>query len=321
MFAEILQLDTRSTMRESALTRLRQAITIGLEVTDAELATACAAGNIDPQHLGTRGDLSAIEVVTALLKGKAQAATVAPDLDSLGSMAVLEIAMDLIQRARALEGEILKRIELIGAADRFERGGWPGIRPLPTKENAWFETSAASESRPLAAIAAVVKDHTLPLKERVRLLKIWLATGEEPAAYRERVEIERLNMITALGQGDINITEVISAHLATVVSTHRAGIGLGYHRAPVVIALNPAFQIKGGEPHAKFTVAQFTEDYVDLQTVMLRLNELEAAARNLELAELKNRWGGSPAIIGSPQGENSELSLAEVTTVVQSHLH
>lgn len=320
MFAEILQLDTRTPARQAVLADLARTTTFGLEVTDAEYALACAAGNVDPQHLGARADLSAIEVMAALLKGEVRAATVQPDLDSLGSMAVLEIAMELVAQVRALEGEVMRRIEMIGVADRFERGGWPGVRPFPTREVPWFESAGASESYPLAAMAAVVRDNRLSLAGRVALLKRWLATGEEPAQYRNRVETERLEMIAALEGGSIRIVEVGNGRIAAVVSTHQAGIGLGYHRAPVVIALNPSFQFRGGAPYKKFTIAQFTGDYLNLRAALESLNRLEAAYRGVEVDKLENRWGGSPTIGGSPQGESSEVTLKQVQEIVEQHL-
>lgn len=319
-FADILQLDTRPNSREEVLDQLRTSITWGSEVSDPELSAACAAGNLDPQHLGGRGDLSAIETVTTLLRGEANAATVRPDLDSLGSMAVLDIAMDIIQRARALEGDILRRIELIGQSDRFERGGWPGVRPLPTAEQPWFEAAGASEIRSLAPMAAVVQDRSLPLERRVELLKLWLATGEEPAGYREKVEAERRDMIRALVSGEIKISEAAGGRIAVVVSTHRAGVGLGYHRAPVVVAVNPTFTLGGGDPHVKFTTAQFETGFVNMAQVRDELNELEAAAKQIPRGNLKNAWGGPPNMANSPQGESSLLSLDEVVWVVERHL-
>lgn len=320
MFAEILWLDSRDPARNATLEALGQKAVLGLEVTDAEYAQACAAGNVDPQHTGQRGDLSAIEVVTSVLRGRAAAATSAPDLDSLGSMAVLEIAMDIIAQARAFEGEVLRRIELIGIADRFEHGGWPGVRALPTREHPWFESAGATETNQLAAIAAAVMDRSLSLAAKVQLLKLWLVTGEEPSGYRDRVVAERLEMIEALERGEITINVVADGKLAVVKSTHRAGVGLGYHRAPAVLAYNPQFSFKGGEPHGKYTLAQFTDDYVDLGQVFAELNELECAARGIERTKLKNTWAGSPVVGGSPKGESSALQFSQVFAVMTRHL-
>jgi hypothetical protein len=195
-------LDPRTAAQQTMLQLLASMPTLGVEVTDRRLAEACLLGNIDPQHTGGRSDLSAIECLTALFRGEAQVATVLTDLDSLGSMAVLGIAMDAIAQLGALAGEILQRIELIGRADRFERGEWPGKRPLPTADQPWSDVlSGASDTRELAAMGAVVADHRLPVEERVRLLRIWLTTGEEPARYRQQVEVERNKMLAALISG------------------------------------------------------------------------------------------------------------------------
>lgn len=303
-----MALDPRPAARQTML-ELLSTPTFGVEVTVPELGLACLLGNADPQHTGGRADMSAIEGLAALFRGEAQVATVLPDLDSLGSMAVLDIAMDAIAQLGALAGEILWRIELIGRADRFERGEWPGRRPLPTLDQPWSDVlSGASDTRELAAMGAVVADHRLPVEERVRLLRIWLSTGEEPLEYRQRVEAERAEMLAALTGGEILVREAAKGHIATVVSTHRAGMAIGYHRAPVVVAQNPAFSFKGSAPVVKFTIAQFRVGYVDLSAALT------------ELAGREPGWGGSPTIGGSPQGVSSGLSLDEVVAVVEAHL-
>ncbi len=321
MFTEIIQLDGRQAARKNTLAQLGESITVGFEVTDPQFAAACAAGNFDPQHLGGRPDLSAIEVTAAMLRGEAHAATSLPDLDSIGSMAVLSIGMEAIAEVRALEGAIVGRIALIGAADRFERGEWPGVRELPSHENPWFENAGASDVRELAAIAAVVQDRGVGLKDRMQLVKRWLQTGEEPAEYRVRVEAERIDMIAAVERGDVAISEQVGGKLVGVESTHRAALGLGYHRAPVVVALNSQFPSRdGGEPQRKFTIAQYKEGYVDIGKVVAGLNVAEATRKGVVVSEMQNRWGGSRTICGSPQGESSVLAMDEVIDMVSEHI-
>lgn len=303
-----VHLDTRPVGREAALAVLARP-TFGVEVTVPELARECVLGNRDPQHMGGRADLSAIEGLTALLRGESQVATVAPDLDSIGSMAVLDIAMDAIARLGAFAGEILRRIELIGQVDRFERGTWPGERPLPTIDAPWTDgVAGASDTRELAAMAAVVADFRLPVEERVRMLRAWLATGEEPVSYRDQVEAERLDMVHALTDGRIALGTAADGPIATVVSTHRAGMAIGYHRAPVVVALNPEFRFKGSDPIRKFTVAQYKEGYVNFRDLFDALRAREEG------------WGGSPTIGGSPQGVSSSLQLEDVVRIVEEYL-
>lgn len=296
--------------------------TLGIEVTIPVLAVRCGLGNIDPQHSGGDAGGTAIEwAVEEAFEAASQLAdatfvTVRADLDSIGAMAVMEIGSIGVNAAAAAAGvvspggvyylpDLMGRVRLVAESDRFARGGWPGPRSLPTKENPWPETQSA---RPLAAIAAAVGDHKVPIAERVAAMQRWLLTGEEPAGYRDRVEAERLEVVRILEQGRIKAEAVADGRIAQVVSTHRAATSIGYALAPIVVALNPEFRFQGGPAHAKFTVCQFTGGFVDLKA---------AAA---ELSGREDGWGGSPTIIGSPQGVGSKLALDEVVEVVARHL-
>lgn len=347
---------------------------LGLEVTLPALAARCMLGNIDAQHTGgyqglpaldpmwARNDAAyegddkwrfttAIQLATtcALPPVAATLATIRPDLDSVGAMAVLSLRAKGAQTAlvvrqdgkcfcpacgRHVENaafmdsyyecefkdcrwredaglgtpETTCRIWQVAKADNFAQGGWPGPRPLPTPENPWPSEGAADSTRSLAAIAAAVADFKVPIAERVKAMERWLLTGEEPAGCRERVEKERVEMIAAIANGDIKPEAASDGKISVVVSTHRAATTVGYSLAPVVVALNPVFRIGGSEPHKKFTICQFTDGYVDLKEVAADLSGEEAG------------WGGSPTIIGSPQGVSSTLTLERVAEVVAKHL-
>jgi hypothetical protein len=155
-------------------------------------------------------------------------------------------------------------------------------------------------------MAAAVADFKVPIAERVAGMKQWLLTGEEPESYRSQVERERLDLIAAIEAGEVKIKNV-SPLVVAVETTHRAATMIGYHSAPVVVALNPAFRFGGGEPHRKFTVCQYVAGYVDLKAVAA------------ELASFETGWGGSPTIIGSPQGVGSTLTIDDVVSVVERH--
>ncbi len=155
------------------------------------------------------------------------------------------------------------------------------------------------------------------------MMERWLLTGQEPAGYRQKVEAERLDMISALEKGEIKYQMIgrtsvtgdqdeqyffdIAPSVTVVESTHRAATMIGYALAPVVVALNPAFRIQGGEPHQKFTVCQYKTGYVDLKGALAELQAMEPG------------WGGSPTIIGSPQGASSALTTDQVVGVVKKH--
>lgn len=311
---------------------------LGIEVTVPALASRCTLGNIDPQHGGGNASHAAIETAleAELPPAGAVLATIRADLDAVGAMAILAMRAEPCSVCGG-EGEVeashagayaqpcahcqgsgaemlliqamRDRIQLIAESDRFARGGWPGARPLPTVESSFDDSTASTETDSrLAPIAAAVADFRVPLSERVETLKKWLMTGEEPAGYRERWIAERQAIAAAVADGTIKVSTVTGGEIAVVQSSHRAATSVGYSLAPVVVALNPEFRLRGGEPHKKFTICQFAGGYVDLKAVLAELNELEAG------------WGGSPTIGGSPQGVSSALTIEQVVEVLSKHL-
>lgn len=269
----------------------------GVEVTVPALAARCIF-NLDPQHAGQDATIAAIEaaVTTNLPSEGTTLATVRADLDAVGAMAVFSIRT----RGESLESA-MGRIAAIGAADKFDRGGWRPAQ-LPTTANPW------PEGGQLAALGAAVSDFKIALPERVAAVERWLLTGEEPASYRSQVERERADLIRAIESGAIKASTVAGGRIAVVETTHRAATQVGYGLAPVVVARNPAFRLGGGEPHVKFTVCQFDGTRMDMRAVLA------------ELAALESGWGGSPTIGGSPQGVSSNLTTDQVVAVVERHL-
>ncbi len=281
---------------------------VGIEVTVLSLAERCVK-NIDPQHTGGRSDRAAIEEVAEggwYPSDGTTLATIRPDLDSVGAMAVISLNYEGVDLRRE---DISQRIGLVATSDKFARGGYTGPKPLPTRSNPWDESSATAESsRPLAAIAAAVMDFKIPLADRVSTMERWLLTGDEPAQYRTQVEKERLDMITAMETGQIKSETRSDGRIAVVESTHRAATSVGYSLAPVVVALNPSFKQGPSEPYKKFTICAFEAKFADIKSALAELATLEAG------------WGGSPTIGGSPQGVSSTLTIDQVVAVVEKHL-
>lgn len=274
----------------------------GIEVTIPQYAQMCYV-NLDPQHSSGDADTAAIELAVTcdLPEGGSVLATVRADLDSVGSMAILTMRAEGVD----LTTEVLDRVQKIAESDKFARGGWPGVRPLPTKDSL-FDSELDGE---LAAIGAAVSDFKVTLEQRVAWMREWLVSGAEPDGYRDRIKAEKMDMIQALELGQIQISSAADGKIAVVVSTHRAGTSLGYMFAPVVVATNPSFSFGGGEPHVKHTVCVFEAGkYVDLKAALTELNELEAG------------WGGSPTIGGSPQGVSSKLTTEQVAAVIAKYL-
>lgn len=329
---------------------------LGIEVTVPALAARCDLGNIDPQHSGGDVSLAAIEAALTckLPPDGAVLTTIRPDLDSVGAMAVLEIrASGLLEQRHtednlwheAYSGEYddcpfqnlhdngfydveYSRIVQVAESDRASRGGWPGVRPLPTRDHPWPEDpDETGTTRKLSAIGAAIADFKVSVQQRVEWMLDWILDGKEPAGYRELTENERWQIIAALEKGEIRIRMAAGYRIAVVQSGHRAATMLGYMCAPVVMASNPKFRHQGGEPHLKHTVCQFTPGYADLRALSDRLNELEFGPdwrEKVAQATAKGRamptWGGSPTIIGSPTGVASTLSTNQVVAETEKSL-
>lgn len=275
---------------------------LGIEVTVPALAAHCVLGNIDPQHTGENASSSAIkESLTIEIPAEnAVLATVRPDLDSVGAMAIIAMRAEGVE----FNSEILSRVDKISEFDSFTQGDWPGQKPLPSQEEAWPNKL----ERELAAMNAAIFDHKVEIAERVRTIRAWLETGVEPAQYRAKAERDRADLVQALSDGRIKVDTTLDGRIAVVESSHFGALNIGYCLAPVVVALNPALRFQGGEPHRKFTVCQFKTGYVNLTAAKEALSKLEPG------------WGGSPTIIGSPQGVNSTLMGYQVVEVTSSCL-
>lgn len=274
----------------------------GVEVSVPALAARCTLGNIDPQHTGGDANTAAIEAAFAaqLPPEGATLATVRADLDAVGAMVVLVARVAGIDLTPATE-----RIALVAAADKFARGGWPGVQDLPSAANPWPEGGSARE---LASIGSAIADFKTLYSDRVATMAAWLLTGEEPANYRALAERERAVLVAAITRDEIKVDLVASGRIAIVESSHRAGTMLGYMRAPVVVAFDRKFRLSGGEPHLKFTVCQYKAGYADLVAALAKLRVLEPG------------WGGSPTLVASTQGVSSPLTPAQVIEVVVKYL-
>jgi hypothetical protein len=271
----------------------------GVEVTDKALASRCIF-NLDPQHDGSGSNLAAIEVAlnVELPQDGCTLATIRADLDSFGSMAVFQLRAENHEFSR----EEIERISIIAIADKARSDVWE------PQDLSIEGVKAACKSAPLAGIAAAVADFKVEVSNRVNFVKEFILNGTEPEGYRQKYEDAQLANARALESGEIEIK--VRENVALVQSSHRAATSIGYAQAPVVIALNPSFKGNDGslEPHAKFTVCQFSSGYCDIVAV------------GKELAEREAGWGGSTVLVGSPQGIASCLSLEEVYEVVKKHL-
>jgi hypothetical protein len=194
-------------------------------------------------------------------------------------------------------------VKAVSVSDTFANGDWEP-KPLPSKDNIW----TGVKNRSLSAMSAAIMDFKIPVAERVKLMEEWLESGNEPVVYRERVEKDREQLVEMLEKGDIKYQTVHDGKLSLVTSTNIAGTTVGYSLSPVTAVTNPSFSFQGNEPIVKHTVCQFKLGYVDLPAVLSELNEVEPG------------WGGSPTIIGSPQGVSSKITPEQLSEIIGRHL-
>ncbi|MGR3467489.1 MAG: hypothetical protein ACU0CI_06380 [Shimia sp.] len=261
--------------------------TFGIEMTDPALAAACI-GNLDPQHGGPVGAPSAISVAATMPPPRPGSllATLRPDADALGAMAVLAWRV----AGLPLRGPMRARINAVDRMDRHDRGPWPGA-------GAVRELWPGAE---LSALSACCFDAGQPLAWRVARVADWLAAGKLPEFYADRARSSLRCLEISLAERRSAVS--VSRGLALVTSDQRGALELGYRHAPTVVATNPVFcfpDVKAGRKH---TVAAWSGA------------GLQEAARLL--AQVEHGWGGSPGIIGSPQDRPSILSQDRVAAIV-----
>lgn len=224
--------------------------TVGVEVTDPKVAAMCDLGNVDPQHGCDSGHFAApdgykpyraaVHAATQcpLPASGATLATIRPDLDAVGAMAVLALRKAGHGVALAATDAVC-RIESIVRADCFTTSGAWRPTPLPTAEQPWpagprpgpEQPASVDSTAELAAINAVCQDRNRPLVFRVACAAAWILGGDTPpqavaeaayvathdgdhvylgerigevlAASRAKVDAARLDMVAALSDGRI----------------------------------------------------------------------------------------------------------------------
>lgn len=280
-------------------------LTLGIEVTEPTLAARCGLGNIDPQHDGSGSTLAAIEVAAECPeppKPGATLATIRPDLDALGAMAVLTCRAE----GRMLTPPMKARIDAVAKADKFDRGPWPGPQPWPHSPDDLVKDLGGGE---LSILSAAAGDAAAAVETRVRRALDWLASGVIPEAYR-RAPLERAErLFRAIRNGGVLAdTSEARGRMAEIVTEADGALAIGYRLAPVVVALNPRFLFPEGVIGPKYTIAQYAPGYANLDAAVAAILRLEPG------------WGGSATIKGSPQGRPSRLGRAEIAHAVANSL-
>ena len=275
----------------------------GIEVTEAELAARCTLGNLDPQHSGGKPDVAAIEAAleAPLPPFGSTLVTLRPDADAYGAMGVLTLRA----RNHSLSSEARLRIDLVGSADRFNRGTWPGRQPLFSSGEPGQEPCAGSLA--LQRISALIADRRTQIGDGVRAVMNWIELGHLQVPVQAAIAGGSEELRRRVADGEVKIYEALPLRIAVVEGAWPA-LTLGYRLAPIVVAVNPSFGVGGGPTYRKITIAQYEPRWVNLSKVLSDLTVKESG------------WGGSKTIIGSPQGIDCRSSLQECIDAVVRHL-
>jgi hypothetical protein len=276
--------------------------TLGIEITDALLASFCDLGNIDPQHGHARGpDVAGRAAIDVALRWPlpppgATLATIRSDADSIGAMAVLSL------RAEGMEftSEMLDRIDMIVRSDCYDYGDWGSwavAHPPPQKGTTLLALSPhPTDFRALAAFIGLRSDD---LPTSVSMMRDWLLTGALPSQGLAEVEASDHAAAAAWSVGQLPLLALCDGRVAFVQSDYPGAISLGYRHASIVLAERALCGKR------KITIAQFERGHLDMKTLSARLNRIEPG------------WGGSETILGSPQGRASSLEIEKIADLIE----
>lgn len=274
----------------------------GLEVTNPKLASRCKI-NIDPQH-GPQGttESSAIEAaMTAELPlAGSVLATIRPDRDSVGAMAVLTLR--LLGRETDIEQE------LVTAIGRMDALG-PQARELPVVE---------ANRNAIVASDLVCLGRKYTLEEKVAWMSE-LLTGQISDgvilgfAEEVRTELEKAKATLEVAR--------LTGNVAFVQGNSPRGFEVGYGTgAPIVACLAPNFlrpgAAEGEQPCQKWTIARYSA------AAPLAMADLKAA---LNAAEEEfggtPEWGGPADLVASPQGRTPNAPPERILAAVLAAVH
>jgi hypothetical protein len=277
-------------------------LTLGIEITDSFLASLCDLGNIDPQHGNARGpEVEGHAAIDTALRWPlpppgTTLATIRPDADSIGAMAVLSLRA----KGVAFTCELHARIDLIARSDCFDYGdwaSWAAAHPPPQKGATLLALSPhPSEFRVLAAFVGLRPDD---LPTSVSMMRDWLLSGLLPPQGEAEVVKSDSEAAAAWSAGQLPVAKLCGGHVAFVQSDYPGAISLGYRHAPIVIAE----RLLGGK--RKITIAQFERGHLDMKAISAWLNQIEPG------------WGGSEIILGSPQGRATSMKIEQIIDLIE----
>lgn len=288
--------------------QLRAYFVLGIELTDGDLASLTHL-NIDPQHMW-HSKITAIEYsfnkqenILGLLKpfNKIAMVTIRPDVDSIGSMAILSM---LLNKELVLEGNLILRLKAIAKSDRHGRENWK------TKREDFFNFKGHNIFGLPIGLMYMCSDLRLDIQQKVLKMTTYLKNGIFD-------DIDKYTNLALKNLSDqmrsIKVNVIVPNKLIVIESNRGGAIAIGYKMCPVVIAVNDRFRFglkKNFIIGKKMTIAQYTAGrFVNIPEVQKKLAEMEFG------------WAGSDSIIGSPLNGPTKLQIKDVVKVVKKYLY
>lgn len=265
-------------------------IIIGIEVTQPELALYCTL-NIDPQHDNISNfDMTSLEYIynyrdtlisTCKIFDKILFTTVKPDIDSISSIALLEL---LLNDKFILDNNSILRLKAIAKSDRHGRSNYKN------RKEDYFKIKEYNVYGIPIGLNTMTADYKLDIADKVENMKQYLLTGEfSNLKQYNTVTLKNISKSSKNTKSEV----IIPGKLIFVKSNFRGAVAYGYKSASTVIAKNSTYSFGIGIDRKigkKITIAQYEDNkFIDLIGLKNELNSIEPG------------WGGSSAIIGSPQ--------------------
>jgi len=295
MYKEIVYKQIDMTNKEDEIKNLKSLqennfFIIGIEVTDNEIANLMHY-SIDPQHSFSK--ITSLEYVFNYINdlkdilvsfNKIFLCTVKTDIDSIGAMSVLSMALN---NKLTINNDIVLRLKAIAQSDRHGRLNW-------REREDFLQIDKYNTYGLPIGLLYMTSNRKLRTYQKVKKMTQFLKNGWFN-------DIEIFNNIVQKNINDssrnTSLDIIVTKKLCLVQSSYRGAISYGYKYCPVVIAINDTYLFGKNNNifGKKVTIGQYSESYVDLVSLNIELNKLEEG------------WGGSEVIIGSPLDHPSKL--------------
>ena len=226
--------------------------------------------------------------------------TVKPDLDSLGSMALLTL---IINNEFKIDGDLILRLKAIAKSDRHGRSNWKN-----KQEDFFFIREYTTYGIP-CGLFFITSSRNLTCDEKIKIITQYLLTGtfDDVEKYNKKA-IKKIKK----AKKKLKINIIIPKKLCLIESRYRGALSYGYRYTPCVIAINElfSFNIENEQVYGKkITIAQYEDKYMDMEKILNDINEIESG------------WGGSSVIIGSPIDRPSTIDEKQLIDICKKHIY